>query len=38
VGGLAAAYFFSQHENYPAILFAMLCAQNVNILQQLGGL
>lgn len=34
VGGLAAAYFFTQKDNYPAFLFLMLAFTNFNIIQE----
>ena len=37
VAGMAAAWFFLQRETYPAMLFAILCANNVSLALQLSG-
>ncbi|SFI23913.1 site-2 protease family protein [Planctomicrobium piriforme] len=36
VAGGAAVYFYMEHDTYAAVLFAMLCATNVSILQERG--
>jgi len=36
VAGLMALWFYSQHQTYAAVMFAILCMNNISLLQQRG--